>query len=63
MVFDTKHHIPKAIDDMGHYGVTLFLVISGSLITLLLLRERRDTGKVSICNLYHRRALRILPLI
>lgn len=56
-----SHHIPKAIDDMGHYGVTLFFVISGFLITLLLLRERRDTGKVSIRNFYHRRALRILP--
>ncbi len=46
---------------LGPVGVTSFFVISGFLITLLLLRERRKTGNISIPGFYQRRALRILP--
>jgi peptidoglycan/LPS O-acetylase OafA/YrhL len=45
----------------GRSGVTIFFVISGFLITLLLLRERETTGKISLGSFYRRRALRILP--
>lgn len=45
----------------GHSGVTCFFVISGFLITLLLLRERERTGKISLKAFYLRRSLRILP--
>lgn len=45
----------------GHFGVTSFFVISGFLITLLLLRERHVTSTVSLSSFYKRRALRILP--
>ena len=47
--------------ELGHLGVTLFFVISGFLITLLLLRERRKTGANSCSAFYRRRALRIFP--
>jgi peptidoglycan/LPS O-acetylase OafA/YrhL len=42
-------------------GVDVFFVISGFLITLLLLREHDRTGRVSLRGFYTRRALRILP--
>ncbi|VXC52946.1 Acyltransferase [Arthrobacter sp. 9V] len=46
----------------GPMGVTLFFVISGFLITSLLIREERRRGRVSIFQFYIRRAFRILPL-
>lgn len=45
----------------GFIGVDVFFVISGFLITGLLLREGEKTGHVSIVNFYKRRARRILP--
>ncbi len=47
---------------MGHHGVTLFFVISGFLITTLLLREKQRNGLISLSQFYVRRALRIFPL-
>ncbi len=43
-------------------AVTLFFVLSGFLITYLLLEERRAFGTVDIPAFYARRALRIWPL-
>ena len=45
----------------GYFGVTVFFVISGFLITILLLDERERTGAVSLKSFYRRRAVRILP--
>jgi peptidoglycan/LPS O-acetylase OafA/YrhL len=45
----------------GYIGVDVFFVISGFLITGLLLRELRSTGTLSIPGFYARRALRLLP--
>jgi len=45
----------------GHLGVTLFFVISGFLITLLLLREHQSSGYISLKAFYLRRVLRIFP--
>jgi peptidoglycan/LPS O-acetylase OafA/YrhL len=45
----------------GDLGVDIFFVISGFLITLLLLREHDRTGKISLKYFYARRSLRILP--
>lgn len=47
---------------LGEYGVQIFFVISGFLITTLLLREQDKFGKISIRDFYLRRALRIWPL-
>ena len=48
-------------DAYAHYGVRIFFVISGFLITTLLLREREQTGKIDLKQFYIRRAYRILP--
>jgi peptidoglycan/LPS O-acetylase OafA/YrhL len=46
----------------GQIGVTIFFVISGYLITLLLLREEKNNGRISLSDFYLRRAIRILPV-
>jgi peptidoglycan/LPS O-acetylase OafA/YrhL len=46
----------------GFLGVQLFFVLSGFLITTLLLREISRTGGISRSGFYLRRALRILPV-
>ena len=46
----------------GAVGVTIFFVISGYLITTLLLREEEQRGRARIKAFYIRRAFRILPL-
>jgi peptidoglycan/LPS O-acetylase OafA/YrhL len=45
----------------GFVGVDVFFVISGFVITGVLLRERELTGRTSLAGFYARRARRILP--
>ena len=45
----------------GFVGVDVFFVLSGFLITGLLLSEALETGRVSLLRFYARRARRILP--
>jgi peptidoglycan/LPS O-acetylase OafA/YrhL len=55
---------PRILDYFGHignYGVRCFFVISGYLITTLLLKEWKKTGHISIKGFYARRMLRIFP--
>ncbi|GAB3829456.1 acyltransferase family protein [Hymenobacter jeollabukensis] len=47
---------------VGAQGVSLFFVLSGFLITYLLLQEEAEQGQVSIRGFYLRRVLRIWPL-
>jgi peptidoglycan/LPS O-acetylase OafA/YrhL len=51
-----------AIQLFGELGVILFFVLSGFLITYLLLEEERTTSTIRIRNFYVRRILRIWPL-
>ena len=46
---------------LGSFGVTIFFVLSGYLITYLLLLEKKESG-INIKNFYIRRILRIWPL-
>ncbi len=45
----------------GFVGVDVFFVISGFLITGLLVREVEEKGKISLAQFYARRARRLLP--
>ncbi len=49
--------------DGGFLGVDLFFVLSGFLITALLLVERRTTGATSVLGFWARRARRLLPAV
>jgi peptidoglycan/LPS O-acetylase OafA/YrhL len=51
----------KFLFEHAGLGVRIFFVISGYLITTLLLRERESFGWISLKLFYIRRALRILP--
>lgn len=62
----------KTLNVMGKYlntaifnfsfGVDIFFMISGFLITYILLAEKEETGTISLKNFYVRRVLRIWPL-
>ena len=47
----------------GSYGVTLFFVVSGLVITRTILRREPRPGDIDIRAFYARRAARILPLL
>jgi peptidoglycan/LPS O-acetylase OafA/YrhL len=49
------------LGDIGNMGVRIFFVISGFLITYLLLQEERKHGCISLRGFYARRVFRILP--
>ena len=60
-------HLPlpslwSAVVKSGASGVDLFFALSAFLITSLLLREREETGGISLRLFYIRRILRIWPL-
>ncbi|SDQ51338.1 acyltransferase family protein [Leucobacter chromiiresistens] len=47
----------------GFLGVDVFFAISGFLITTLLLREHRSTGRIALRHFWKRRARRLLPAL
>ncbi len=57
----TRTELPIRNDFSGGLGVGIFFVLSGFLITILLLREELARGSVSLGGFYIRRAFRILP--
>lgn len=60
-------HLPSAwgtasVDALGHKAVSFFFVLSGFLITYLLLEEHKRTDDINVRSFYVRRILRIWPL-
>lgn len=60
VVLVIANHV-TAVPAGGFIGVDVFFVISGFLITGLLVRERERTGRISFVAFYRRRVRRILP--
>ncbi|HYE55374.1 MAG TPA: acyltransferase [Chitinophagaceae bacterium] len=52
----------KFLFQNGNLGVNFFFVLSGFLITFLLIKEREFKGTIHVPNFYIRRILRIWPL-
>lgn len=57
---DTSRVVHRYVD-WGALGVRVFFVISGYLITRLLLEERDRSGSINLGRFYFRRTLRIFP--
>jgi peptidoglycan/LPS O-acetylase OafA/YrhL len=53
--------VDLGVGDYAHLGVVVFFVISGYLITGLLLSEHAKLGQISLKLFYARRALRLFP--
>lgn len=49
------------LHNIGNLGVKVFFVISGFLITLLLLQEKQRTGVINLKKFYIRRTIRLFP--
>jgi peptidoglycan/LPS O-acetylase OafA/YrhL len=61
VMFNHVHEpVPRGLQ--GRIGVDIFFVLSGFLITTLLLRERERHGNVSLSGFYTRRFFRIVPV-
>jgi peptidoglycan/LPS O-acetylase OafA/YrhL len=65
----TRHVLPPAlvpfvcaVSAAGAFGVDLFFALSAYLITILLIREEEDRGRIDVKAFYVRRILRIWPL-
>jgi peptidoglycan/LPS O-acetylase OafA/YrhL len=48
---------------VGFIGVDIFFVISGFVITTLLIKEFDESGRINLLNFYLRRSLRLLPAL
>ena len=58
---DTYDYIQRLFQN-GNLGVNFFFVLSGFLITYLLIKEKEYKGKIHVPHFYVRRILRIWPL-
>jgi peptidoglycan/LPS O-acetylase OafA/YrhL len=57
------YHVGSGIVPGGFIGVDVFFVISGYLITGLLVRERDSYGRIRLAGFWMRRARRLLPAL
>jgi peptidoglycan/LPS O-acetylase OafA/YrhL len=56
-----RNAVTHFLGSFAHLGVQTFFVISGFLITTLLLREQDRTGRINLPHFYLRRTVRIFP--
>jgi peptidoglycan/LPS O-acetylase OafA/YrhL len=56
-------HLPDShwLRALGEFGVRVFFIISGYLITTILLEELSRAGSISLPRFYFRRTLRLFP--
>ncbi len=62
MFFENLWSTNKLVFELGGLGVVFFFVLSGFLITYLLLEEKKVSNTISVKKFYLRRILRIWPL-
>ena len=55
------YHIDKSVVPAGHWGVTVFFVLSGYLITRSLCAEVDRTGRLGLGSFYLKRGVRLVP--
>lgn len=61
VVLVISDHCSVPVFDQGYFGVDLFFVLSGFLITRLLVDEIDSTGRIELWRFYLRRFLRLAP--
>ncbi len=61
MLLVVLYHAGLSVFPGGYVGVDVFFVISGYIITRLLVRERERSGTIDLAEFYARRARRLLP--
>ena len=61
LVLLSHAHVPMF--EGAFFGVDLFFVLSGYLITTLLLHEARQSGRIDCWRFYRRRAYRLMPAL
>ncbi len=57
------YHIDKSVVPAGHWGVPLFLVLSGFVITASICAEVDRSGRLDLGSFYRKRLLRLLPAL
>ncbi len=57
------YHFTPSVLPGGFLGVDVFFVVSGFLITTLLLRELHDRGRIDLLQFWLRRARRLVPAV
>jgi len=63
VVLVLAYHLFPGLAPGGFLGVDVFLVVSGYLITTLLLEEHRRSGRIALRRFWARRARRLLPAL
>lgn len=63
VVLTSLVHLAPGVAPGGIFGVDLFFVLSGFLITSILLQEFGETGRIDLRLFYVRRARRLLPAV
>lgn len=62
-LFVLVYHLLPSVGGAGFIGVDVFFIISGFLITALLLKEHDATGVIDLPSFLHRRYRRLLPAV
>ncbi|MDN4476506.1 acyltransferase family protein [Demequina sp. SYSU T00192] len=63
VVLVVAYHLAPSWLPGGYVGVDVFFVLSGFLITTILLRERAERGRISLRRFWVHRARRLLPAL
>jgi len=60
--FFKNHRLTSVLFDQGETAVSFFFVLSGFLISYILMIEKQNRTQINLINFFKKRILRILPL-